>query len=156
VFSSIRIALLFFVLILSGCTTINTESSLPKPPMEKWFWSIYEEKFEDGWYDCTNKSAKYATLLRRNGYEADVWIFKVNLLKESYHAVVSVKFKSGKVVFYDVTWARWSDDLNDFIEPPAFIVPYNDMNDPEKHYSEGFEFINRGTVDINSEEPHAR
>jgi hypothetical protein len=74
-----------------------------KPLCYDQFKEIYEEEYILNYNDCSNKSSKYARILRENGYEADLLI----IYNTKYsHCVVIVKGENG-LHYYDVTNNTW-------------------------------------------------
>ena len=106
-----------------------------RPPEALAFWEIHMEPYKLHVYDCSNKSSKYARILREAGYEADVWI--TIYPDEGVHAIVSVKMGK-KTLWCDPTNGKWSWRSDAFGEL-HFRVPYHTLHDEElwgKSFSE--------------------
>lgn len=114
------LVILIVLLITSGCQTL-------RPPASAAFWEIVSEPYALNKYDCSNKSSKYARILREKGYQADILIVSV---EDGYHAIVQVMTRDG-YVYCDPTNGEYSRDLSDYGELRVF-VPYESRLDEER------------------------
>ena len=64
-----------YILLLALTSCVHHNSNMP---MVDEFYSIYKEEYILDKNDCTNKSAKYARILRENGYDAHMMILYNN------------------------------------------------------------------------------
>jgi hypothetical protein len=90
------------------------------PPLSDKFYEIYKEEYSLHEYDCSNKSAKYANLLKEAGYEADIiavddGVLKIQIIDGQeaviIHALVRVVTDKG-IVYCDVTNGTHSRHLS--------------------------------------------
>jgi hypothetical protein len=112
--------LIVIALLLTGCVS--------RPPMEGEFWGVRSERYELDVYDCSNKSSKYARILRENGYEADILV--VSLSEGGYHAVVRVKINHSHV-YCDPTNGTWTSNPL-MVGGSWFVVPFETRLDTDR------------------------
>ena len=94
----------FKLLLLCVICTTGCISTTNHPPLKDEFFTIYREKYIKHVNDCSNKSAKYCTLLKWSGYDADVIITIIDM---EHHAIVRVK-EGNKFLYCCPTEGTWS------------------------------------------------
>jgi hypothetical protein len=125
---------------MTGCAT------RPYPPLFGDFIDIHKEPYKLNVYDCTNKSSKYARVLRDNCYHADILILsqKKDLVgrivrgKNDYHAVTAVTLPNGEILYCDVTNGKWSRNYRKYGRWD-FIVRFEERLDEERFGDAFFE-----------------
>jgi hypothetical protein len=116
------------LLLLSGCRTTQ-------PPEALAFWEIRLEPYKLNVNDCSNKSSKYARILRDAGFVADIWLTKYP--DGGVHAIVSVEL-DGRRLWCDPTNGEWSWRSDQFGEL-YFRIPFHSRHDEDlwgKSFSE--------------------
>ena len=113
-----------------------------EPPLKQYFLAIYSETYVFGHYDCTNKSAKYARILKCHGYNP---ILLITGLDDSFHCIVSVEV-DGKEMYIDVTDGESSFEYDEsMFGVKTYTVAYPEWSDQK--VSKGAFYIDRGAVD---------
>jgi hypothetical protein len=98
-----------------------------KPPEFDKFLEVYRKPYIEHEYDCSNKSAEYATHLINKGIFSQILSIDhdgPNVTKLIYserlgqyaierHAIVRV-YKDGKFIYADPANFKWSQDIKDF------------------------------------------
>jgi hypothetical protein len=116
-----QIAILVCMGFLFGCTHTHG-----LPPMMDDFINIYDEEYILDKNDCTNKSAKYARILRENGYEAHMLVmYNEDNGDKRGHCIVVVFDCKGDKRYYCPTNLNWGRKITKGYDT-NFIVLYDE------------------------------
>lgn len=111
--------LIFIILVslfLVSCVTTRRNNMFP-PEYQK-FEEIYKEEYIKHEYDCSNKSSKYCSYLRKKGYTANII---VTFWHNEAHAVVQVAI-GDDYLYCDPANGTWSKDISDYGSITHFIA----------------------------------
>ena len=94
---------------LSFSSFAQDNDPLNSMPLNKMFWSLFQERNIIGQNDCSNKCGRYVRALRAQGHEADIVVIQPYTTRYP-HAIVALN-ENGKITYLDPTRGTIGYDL---------------------------------------------